>query len=197
MGDRRRAEDCAGTGGAGARRVRAAAVPRPAPALHRLRGRPGQRRAAQDHRGLPSVPCGERGGGGNGARQRHGESAVREERALLGGPNARRQAGRPPRRRGLAHARQRQELLDALLRRAHHPASGDGEPDAGGADRPQRSGRPALRPVPALPRYPRPDAGAGRDPRAAARAAGRGERRRGVHDDPEVLPEKGETDAAR
>ena len=37
----RRAEDGAGTGGAGARRVRAAAVPRPAPAFHRLRGRPG------------------------------------------------------------------------------------------------------------------------------------------------------------
>ena len=36
-------EDGAGTGSAGARGVRAAAVPRPAPALHRLRGRPGQR----------------------------------------------------------------------------------------------------------------------------------------------------------
>ena len=97
-------------------------------------------------------------------------SGMRERRVrddawrLLGGRNARRQAGRPPRGRGLAHAGQRQELLHALLRRAHHPASGDAEPDAGGADRPQRSRRPAFRPVPALPRHPRPDARAGGEP---------------------------------
>jgi hypothetical protein len=90
---------------------------------------------------------------------------------LLGGPHARRQAGRPSRGRGLAHAGQRQELLDALLRRARGAASGDAEPDAGGADRPQRPRRPAFRPVPALPRHPRPDAGAGRRARAFARAA--------------------------
>ena len=35
-----------GAGGAGARGVRAAALPRPAPAFHRLRGRPGFRRVA-------------------------------------------------------------------------------------------------------------------------------------------------------
>ncbi len=72
------------------------------------------------------------------------------ERHLLGGPDARRQAGRPSRGRGLAHAGQRQEFLHALLRRARGAASGDAEPDAGGADRPQRSRRPAFRPVPAL-----------------------------------------------
>ncbi len=84
---------------------------------------PDSGRAAQDHRGLPSVPRGERGGGGNGARQRHdGERRVARGRGhLLGRPDARRQAGRPSRGRGLAHAGQRQEFLDALLRRPHHP----------------------------------------------------------------------------
>ena len=47
---------------------------------------------------------------------------------------------------------------------------------------PQRSRRPALRPVPTLPENPWPDAGAGRRARAFARAAESGERRRGVND---------------
>ena len=90
-------------------------------------------------------------------------SVLREDAGTYwAGPDARRQAGRPSRGRGLAHAGQRQEFLHALLRRARGAASGDAEPDAGGADRPQRSRRPAFRPVPALRGHPRPDAGAGR-----------------------------------
>ncbi len=65
---RRCADDGAGTAGADRRRVRAAAVPRPASALHRLRGRR-TRRAAQEDGRLPPVPRGERGGGGDAARQ--------------------------------------------------------------------------------------------------------------------------------
>ncbi len=68
-------------------------------------------------------------------------------------------------------------------------------PDAGGADRPQRSRRPAFRPVPTLRGHPRPDAGAGRRARAFARAAEPGERRRGVHDHPQVHAGKGRGDA--
>ena len=60
----------AGTGDVDPRRIREAAVPRSAPAFHRLRGRPGLGRAAQDHRGLPSIPRGKCGGGGDGAGQR-------------------------------------------------------------------------------------------------------------------------------
>ena len=37
---------------------------------------PDSGRAAQDHRGLPPVPRGECGGGGNGARQRHGRETA-------------------------------------------------------------------------------------------------------------------------
>lgn len=56
--------------------------------------------------------------------------------------------GRPLSGCGLAHAGQREEFLHALLRRTRGAASGDAEREAGGADRPQRSRRPAFRPVP-------------------------------------------------
>ena len=105
---------------------------------------------------------------------------------LLGRPHARWQAGRPTRRRGLAHAGQRQEFFDAVLRGAGGAPCRHAEPDAGGADRPQRSGRPVVWPVPALRRHTGPDAGAGRQPREAARAAGGGQRWRGLHHHPEV-----------
>ena len=56
-------------------------------------------------------------------------------RHALGGQDARREAGRPTRGRGLAHAGKRKEFLHALLRHARGAASGDAELDAGGADR--------------------------------------------------------------
>ena len=183
----RRAEDGAGAGGAGARCVREAALPRPTAPFHRLRGRSGLRCTAQDHRGLPSVSRGECRGGGNREGQRHdraNERASRRRGHLLGGSHARRQAGRPSCGCRLAHAGQRQEFLHALLRRPRGAASGDAEPDAGGADRPQRPRRPAFRSVPTLRGHPRPDAGAGQRARASARAAEPGQRRRGFHHHP-------------
>ncbi len=81
-----------------------------------------------------------------------GGPRVRRARQLLVRTNARRQAGRPSCRRGVAHAGQRQEPVHALLRRPRHPARSDGEPDSGPADRPQRSRRSALWPVSTLPR---------------------------------------------
>ena len=51
-----------------------------------------------------------------------------------------------------------QELLHALLCRADRTARGDAKSDAGTAHRSQRPRRPALRPIPALPRNPRADA---------------------------------------
>ena len=91
---------------------------------------------AQDHRGLPSVPRGERGGRGNRARQRDGreQRAARGAGRLLERADARRETGRPSRGRGLAHAGQREEFLHAVLCSASSAASGDAEPDAGGAD---------------------------------------------------------------
>ncbi len=99
-----------------------------------------------------------------GRRGRRTQGATR--RAATG-----RQARRPARRRGLAHAGLGQEPDDGLLRRAHHPRAGDGEPDHRRAHRPQRPRRPALRHLLALPGAAAPDAGAGREPRAPARAA--------------------------
>ena len=70
--------------------------------------------------------------------------------------------GRPARRRRLAHPGLGQEPDHGLLRRAHHPAPGDGEPDHRRPHRPQRPGRPALRHLRPLPRAAAPAAGAGR-----------------------------------
>ena len=69
-------------------------------------------------------------------------------------------------------------------------APGDGQPDDRGADRPQRSRRPALRHLRALPRLAAPAAGAGRRPRRSARETRRRLGRRGVHHDPEVFPRR-------
>ena len=77
------------------------------------------------------------------------------------------------------HARFGQELVDALLRGLHHRRTGHGESDAGFPDRSKRPGRSTLRPVPALPRNPAPDSGAGGFGRAFAETAQRRERWRG------------------
>jgi hypothetical protein len=103
--------------------------------------------------GLPSIPRGECGGGGDGARQRHDRDRQRAARGgghPLGRASTRRQAGGSSCGRGLAHTGQRQKFLHALLCRARGAASSDAEPDAGGADGPQRPRRPAFRPVPTL-----------------------------------------------
>jgi type I restriction enzyme R subunit len=65
---------------------------------------------------------------------------------------ASRPSGRPPRGRGLAHAGLGQEPDDGLLRGPRGAAPGDAEPDAGGAHRPQRPRRAALRDLLALRR---------------------------------------------
>ena len=66
---------------------------------------------------------------------------------LVRGPDAglHAQARRPPHRRGLAHARLRQEPDDGVLRGQDHPTPRHGEPHGRRADRPQRPGQPALR----------------------------------------------------
>ena len=154
------AEDGAGVGDAGARGFREAAVPRSDPhfivfeedpdtgAVHKIIAG-----YHQFHAVKAAVEETVRASGKDRDRRSRGH--------LLGGQDAGRQRRRPPRRRRLAHARSRQELVDALLRRPHHRRAGDGESDAGFADRPQRPGRPTLRPVPALPRNPAADSGAG------------------------------------
>ena len=120
---------------------------------------------------------------------------VREEGGLLGGPDARRQAGRPPRGRGLAHAGQREELLDALLRRPDHPHPAMQNPtlvvltDRNDLDD-QLFGQ-FQRCHDILGQTPvQAD-----EPGASARTAGSGQRRRGVHDHPEIHARKGREDA--
>ena len=102
----------------------------------------------QDHRRLPSIPRRQPGGRDDGR-----------------GVTAR---GRPAVRRRVAHAGLGKELFDAVLRRADHSAPGDEQSHAGRADGPERSGRPALRPVSALPRTAAAEAGPGRGYSASA-----------------------------
>ena len=126
--------------------------------------------AHQEDGGLPPVPRGERGGGGNAARgSRRSRSVGGDAGPLRGRAQAGRRPWRPARRRGLAHAGFRQEPDDGLLRRPRDPAPGDGEPDDRRAHRPQRPRRPALRHLRPLPRSAAPAAGAGGRPRRPAR----------------------------
>ena len=113
----------------------------------------GWRQTHQEDGGLPPVPRGERGGGGNPAcgRGGRGRPGGRAAGALRGGATARWRPWRPARWRGLAHAGFRQESDDGFLCGPRDPASGDGEPDDRGAHRPQRPRRPAFRHVRALP----------------------------------------------
>ena len=95
---------------------------------------------------------------------------------------------RPAHRRGLAHPGLGQEPDHGLLRRVDHPRTGHGKPYHRRADGPQRFGRPALRHLRPLPGHVAPAACSGGKPGGPARQTrGRG-RRRGVHDDSEVLP---------
>jgi hypothetical protein len=52
--------------------------------------------------------------------------------------------------RRLAYAGQREEFLDALLRRLRRAAPGDAEPNHRGPDRPERLGRATFRPIPSV-----------------------------------------------
>ena len=118
--------------------------------------------------------------------QRGGRCRRRGVRALRVRPQAGRRSRRPAHRRRLAHPGLGQEPDHGLLRRAHHPRAGDGEPDRGGADRPQRPRRPALRDLLALPRPAAPAAGAGGEPCRPAQPARGPVRWRGLHHHPEV-----------
>ena len=82
--------------------------------------------SAQDHRGLPPIPRGERGGRGNHARQRHERGDADDKRGQGGTGPGRMHGGRPGDRRvGVVWHTQgsRQEFLHALLRRRiiRHP----------------------------------------------------------------------------
>ena len=173
-------------------RLCARAVPRPAPRLHRVRGRR-QRRAGEEDGRLPPVPRGADRGGRDPARGRVATGSVRVGRRsgpLRVGPAAGRRSGRPAHRRGVAHPGVGQEPDHGLLCRARRPRTGHAQPHGGGAHRPQRPGRPALRHVLALRRPAAPAARAGGEPGRPARQAGGGVRRRGVHHHPEVLPRR-------
>jgi len=88
-------------------------------------------------------------------------SVLREE-AGTAGPGVNAAASRATVARAWSGARRAAERVSPCSScRPRGAASGDAEPDAGGADRPQRPGRPASRPVPTLRGHPRPDAGAG------------------------------------
>ena len=114
-------------------------------------------------------------------------SSLQDEQGRYDAGPTRRQTGRPARRRGLAHAGLRQEPDDGLLCRADRARTRHGKSDHRGADRPQRSGRPALRHVLALPGAAAARRRCRPRPRRSARAADGVVRRRGVHHDPEVL----------
>ena len=90
-----------------------------------FRGRPGLRCGTQNHCRLPSIPCSECLGGGNGARQRHGRErrAPRGRRHLLGRPDAWRPTARSPSRGGMAHTGQWQSfsMLFYAARVVRHP----------------------------------------------------------------------------
>ncbi len=185
---RRRARGRARAAGGARRCVREAALPRPGAVLRRLRGS-GWRCVRQEDGGVPPVPCGEHRRRGDSAGDA-GERALARQRRDRGhvhrDADAGRREWRPAGRRGVAHARVRQEPDDGVLRRADHPPPADGEPDDRRDHRPQRPRRPALRHVRALPRPAAAGAGAGRRRRRPAREALGRRRRRGVHDDPEV-----------
>ena len=89
-------------------------------------------------------------------------------RAVRGGSEAGRSARRPAHRGGVAHARVGQEPDHGLLHGGRHPRAGDGEPNGGGADGPERPGRPAIRDVLALPGPAAPAADPGGEPRGPA-----------------------------
>ena len=157
--------------------VREAALSRPPARLHRVRGR---RRWAtrQEDGGVPPVPRGRDGGRRNAAR---GRAATRNQyrrgaRALRVRPQAGWKSGRPAHRRRVAYPGLRQEPDHGVLRRAHHPRAGDGQPHRGGADRPQRSRRSALRHLRTLPGPAAPAAGAGRKPGRTCAASSRSKR---------------------
>ena len=122
-------------------------------------------------------------------------AALQEETRRIAETGGRYEAGRQPGgdgrrpqdRRRLAHPGFGEEPDHGVLRWAHHPRAGDGQPDRGRADRPQRSRRPALRYLCALPGSAAPAAGAGRQPGGPARQARGGGGRRCIHHHSEVL----------
>ncbi len=128
--------------------------------------------------------CGAGGGGRDAAGGRSGSGTRCGGWALRVGPQTRWSSGRPARGRGVAHPGLGQEPDDGLLRRPHHPRAGDGKSNPRRTHGPQRPRRPALRHLRTLPRPAAPAAGAGREPRASARAAQRGGGRGGVHHHP-------------
>ena len=135
-----------------------------------------ERRAARDAASLDAYPDAYRGG----ARRRgNGRHIPRDAAAGRG-------AGRPARRRRLAHAGLRQEPDDGLLRGPRHPRTSDGESDDRCDHRPQRPRRAALRHVHSLPRSAPPGAGAGGQPRRPPEEAARLRRRSRLHHHPEV-----------
>ena len=177
----------AGTPDRHLRGVREAPLPRHGPPFHRVRGS-GRRKARQEDGGLPPVPRGQRGRGGDHPRRAGGRRrrSCRRPGLVRVGPPPGRTSRRPPRGRRLAHAGLGQEPHHGVLRGPPDPAPRDGEPHHRRADGPERPRRPALRHLRRLPRPAAATAGASRRPRRPGREAPRRLRRRGVHHHPEV-----------
>ncbi len=127
--------------------------------------RAGRRHHHQEDCGLPPVPRRARGSACHGDRRagrRQGlAGGARRTRHLRQGGEARLAQGG----RGVAHAGLGQEHHHGLLRGQAAAAAGDEEPDAGGGDRPQRPGRPAVRHLLRGQRLAQDHAGAGGQPR--------------------------------
>ena len=123
-----------------------AAVPRPGPALHRLRGR----RRRRSSRRWPAITS---------STPSTRPSTARSEASS---PEGDRRVGVVWHTQGSGKSLTMAFYAGKIIQ---HPAMA--EPDAGRADRPQRPGRPAVRHVLALPRAAAADAGAGRRSRAA------------------------------
>ena len=184
--------------GAARGRLQPAPAARPGPRLHRVRGRR-QRRPGQEDGRISPVPRGadRRRRDAAGGSVAAGGGRSRPGGPLRVAPPAGRRPRRPPDRRGLAHPGVGQEPDDGVLRRPHHARSGHGESHRRRADGPQRPRRPTVHHLFALRRPARAAARPGREPRRPAGEARGRIGRRGVHDDPEVLPRRARGRGAR
>ena len=171
------------------RRLQPAPAAGAGPRLHRVRGR-WQRRPGQEDGRVPPVPCRADRRRRDAAGGSFAAVGRRPAGTLRVAPPAGRRPRRPADRRRLAHPGVGQEPDDGVLRRSHHARPGDGESHRRRADGPQRSRRPTVHHLLALRRPARAAAGPGREPRRPAGETRRRIGRRGVHDDPEVLPRR-------
>ena len=151
---------------AASRHLRQAPPARHPPQLSRLRRR--TLRSRQEAGRLPPVPRSQQGGG----MHRPGRLA----------------RGRPAGRSRVAHAGQRQEPLDGVLRRQGGARARDAQSDGRDAYRPERPGRPAARGLFRVHGPAQADAPPRRKPGRPAEAADAGIRRGDLHDRRQGVP---------